>query len=66
MTTWIAAKEGKGRWRGGGGGVRKRGMRVRERKRERELRYNSRVSSGWLCNVHNTGVVGDQTHGVHT
>lgn len=51
---------------GEGGGVRKRGMRVRERKRERELRYNSRVSSGWLCNVHNTGVVGDQTHGVHT
>lgn len=28
------------------------------REKERELRYTSRLSSGWLCNVHNTAVQG--------
>lgn len=33
-------------------------MCEREREGERELRYIARLSSGWLCNVHNTGVQG--------
>lgn len=53
VMTWIAAKEAKRRW----GCQKRRGMKVCEREieRERVLRYTSRLSSGWLCNVHNTG-----------
>lgn len=35
VTTWIAAKEGKGRWRGGGGGCQKK-RNESEREKERE------------------------------
>lgn len=37
------------------GGCQKK-SNEREREKERELRYTSRLSSGWLCNVHNAGV----------